>query len=73
MFQMVIGEIEPILGHLGKEDDFEDVIMQLWLQSSNDRELKIILRNEEDLISAKNDYLKQKAVDSTVFGDDYET
>ena len=45
MFQMVIGEIEPILGHLGKEDDFEDVIMQLWLQSSNDRELKIILRN----------------------------
>ena len=74
MFQMVIGEIEPILGHLGKEDDFEDVIMQLWLQSSNDRELKNNFEKlGEDLISAKNDYLKQKAVDSTVFGDDYET
>ena len=31
MFEMVIGEIEPILGHLEKEEDFEDIVMQLWL------------------------------------------
>ncbi|MCK5503882.1 MAG: DEAD/DEAH box helicase, partial [Thermodesulfovibrionia bacterium] len=33
MFEMVIGEIEPILGHLGEDKDFEDIIMEIWLKS----------------------------------------
>jgi len=37
---MVIGEIEPILGHLENEEEFEEIIMGIWLDSSNGGELK---------------------------------
>src|SRR4030043_1583069 len=33
MFEMVIGEIEPLLGYLGEEREFEDVIMEIWVGS----------------------------------------
>jgi SNF2 family DNA or RNA helicase len=40
MFEMVIGKIEPILGHLGREEEFEDIILGIWLDSSNGGEVK---------------------------------
>lgn len=73
MFEMVIGEIEPILGHLEKEEDFEDIVMQLWLNSPNDTDLKAgFARLGEELLKAKKEYLKAKSLDDEVFGDDYE-
>ncbi len=73
MFEMVIGEIEPILGHLGKDEDFEDIIMEIWLKSSTDRELEAgFERLGQDLVKAKTEYLKAKAFDEEIFGEDYE-
>jgi len=73
MFEMVIGEIEPILGHLEKEEDFEDIVMQIWLNSSSERDLKAGFENlGEDLLRAKKEYFKAKSFDDEVFGDEYE-
>ena len=73
MFEMVIGEIEPILGHLEKEEDFEDLVMGIWLESANDGELKAGFEKlGEDIVKAKNEYLKAKSFDSEIFGEDYE-
>jgi SNF2 family DNA or RNA helicase len=73
MFEMVIGEIEPILGHLGKEEDFEDIIIEIWLRSGNKRELESGFEKlGQDLIEAKNEYLKARAYDDGIFGEDYE-
>src|SRR4030067_867948 len=73
MFEMVIGEIEPILGHLEKEEDFEDIVMQLWISSPNEEGLKTgFERLGEELLEAKNEYLKAKSFDDEIFGDDYE-
>jgi len=73
MFEMVIGEIEPILGHLEKEEDFEDLVMGVWLESANDGELKVGFEKlGEDLVRAKNEYLKAKSFDNEIFGEDYE-
>ena len=73
MFEMVIGEIEPILGHLEKEEDFEDLVMQIWLNSSTDTDLKSGFENlGEELLNAKKEYLKAKSFDDKIFGDDYE-
>src|SRR4030043_2202663 len=61
MFEMVIGEIEPILGHLEKEEDFEDLVMGIWLESANDGELKAGFEKlGEGIVKAKNEYLKAK-------------
>ncbi len=74
MFEMVIGEIEPILGHLGEDRDFEEIILTLWAESKNSTVLK---QNFEklgnDLVKAKNDYFKSKSIDTAIFGEDYET
>ena len=73
MFEMVIGEIEPILGHLEKDEDFEDLVMGVWLESANDGELKVGFEKlGEDLVRAKNEYLKAKSFDNEIFGEDYE-
>jgi SNF2 family DNA or RNA helicase len=73
MFEMVIGEIEPILGHLEKEEDFEDLIMGIWLKSANDGEVKAGFEKlGEDLVKAKDEYLKAKSFDNDILGEDYE-
>jgi SNF2 family DNA or RNA helicase len=73
MFEMVIGEIEPILGHLEKEEGFEDLVMGIWLKSANDEELKAGFEKlGEDLVKAKNEYQKAKSFDNEIFGEDYE-
>ncbi|RJQ47921.1 MAG: ATP-dependent helicase, partial [Nitrospiraceae bacterium] len=74
MFEMVIGEIEPILGHLGEDRDFEDIIMEIWLKCSDNESLKGgFERLGRDLVNAKKEYINAKAIDTEIFGDDYET
>jgi SNF2 family DNA or RNA helicase len=74
MFEMVIGEIEPILGNVEEDKDFEDIITDIWLKSSGTVELKDGFEQlSSDLVNAKNEYLKTKALDDEIFGEDYET
>ena len=73
MFEMVIGEIEPLLGYLGAEREFEDIVMEIWMGSRNYEEAGS--RFEvfgQDLVKAKADYLESKELDREIFGEDYE-
>jgi superfamily II DNA or RNA helicase len=73
MFEMVIGEIEPLLGYLGEEKEFEDIVMEIWMGSRNHEEA--CSRFEafgQDLVRAKADYLESKELDREIFGEDYE-
>lgn len=73
MFEMVIGEIEPILGHIREGEDFEDMIMEIWLNSGSDEEVKDGFEDlGQEVIKAKNEYMKAKAFDNEIFGEDYE-
>ena len=73
MFEMVIGEIEPLLGYLGEEREFEDIVMEIWMRSRNHEEARS--RFEvfgQDLVKAKADYLESKELDREIFAADYE-
>ena len=73
MFQLVIGEIESILGNMETEEDFEGIIMDIWVKSSNRQELEEHFDDlGERLLEAKRSYEKTKELDETLFGDDYE-
>jgi SNF2 family DNA or RNA helicase len=73
MFEMVIGEIEPILGYLGEDKDFEDIVMEIWLNSGDNEKLKKGFDHlGNDLLNAKQKYLNTKVIDNETFGDDYE-
>jgi len=74
MFEMVIGEIEPILGYVGEDKDFDDIIFELWQNSHDGQSLKDGFgRLADDLVDAKKEYLKIKQMDTEIFGEEYET
>jgi SNF2 family DNA or RNA helicase len=70
MFELVIGEIDMILGNLEDEREFPDLVADLWAQSSDGDDFRA--RMEElgnRLLSAKEAYLRQRAHDDRLFGD----
>lgn len=73
MFELVIGEIEPILGFLGEEKEFDEIIFDLWLKSANEQELAASFEEfGANLLKAKQEYLNSKELDRRLFADDYE-
>ena len=73
MFEMVIGEIEPLLGYLGEDREFDDIVTEIWLRSRDPEEARSRFEAfGQDLVKAKSDYLKSKELDREVFGEDYE-
>ncbi|MCD6570508.1 MAG: SWF/SNF helicase family protein, partial [Deltaproteobacteria bacterium] len=73
MFELVIGEIDTILGNFKSDRDFSNIVMDLWINSKNDSELKANFDQlGEDIIKAKKSYEKTKQLDELLFGEDYE-
>jgi len=73
MFELVLGEMDMILGNLNDSRDFSEVIMDIWTHSFNkeDREKKFKELGEE-LINAKKRYLEIKKYDGEILQHDYE-
>jgi len=73
MFELVVGEVGSILGNLSEGEDFESLVLDLWIRSGSDRDLD---RSFDDLgtslVSAQEEYLQSKELDEALFGDDYE-
>jgi len=69
MFELVIGEIDMILGNLDDDREFEDVVVDLWADSDDTDEFG--RRMEElgnRLVAAKEAYLEQRNHDDRLFG-----
>jgi len=73
MFELVIGEIGMILGNLDPDKEFPDIVLDLWAGSADHAELeKNFDRLGEDLVRAKEEYLKTRKLDDKLFSEDYE-
>ena len=73
MFELVVGEIETILGNMGDEFDFEDMVIDLWLANSQKDELDNAFNSfGGQLLDAKHSYQKVQEFDEKLFGDDLE-
>lgn len=69
MFQLVIGELDMILGNLKEKRDFEDLIMDIWSSASSETELKANIEElGKQLIAAKEHYLTVKELDDRLLG-----
>lgn len=70
MFQLVVGELDMILGNLKAEKDFEDIIMEIWAESKTEEELSMHLEElGEQLASAKKHYEAVKNIDENLLGE----
>lgn len=72
MFELVIGEIDMILGQLADEQDFEEMVVELWTQAQTDEQLAagmVALGNA--LVAARSAYQQMKEYDEALFGEDF--
>jgi len=73
MFEMVIGEIDMILGRIKGDQDFPDTVYNIWVNSRSEEERKTAFGQlGSRLRSAKTSYQKSKALDKKLFGENYE-
>ncbi|OPL12923.1 MAG: hypothetical protein AVO38_14360 [delta proteobacterium ML8_D] len=73
MFELVIGEIDMILGRLKEEKDFSETVYDIWIDSLSDEERgKAFGHLGRRLLRARNGYHKSKELDEKLFGENYE-
>jgi SNF2 family DNA or RNA helicase len=70
MFELVIGEIDMILGELETDQDFEELVTDLWLAAADRDDFRRRMDALGDrLLGAKQAYLEARALDDRLFGD----
>jgi hypothetical protein len=74
MFELVVGEVDMILGNIEEETDFSDLIMDAWARSSDHQSMeKQMERIGQKLMENKIQYMKVKGLDEKLFADSFET
>jgi len=72
MFELVIGEMDMILGQLEDERDFEDLLVDIWIASQNEEDLRVKFNQLGDsLVQAKQSHQKTQEYDDALFGQDF--
>ncbi len=73
MFELVVGEVGSILGNLEGGEEFETLVLNLWLRSHSDRDLAQSFDALGDsLLDAQEKYLESKQLDEALFGEDFQ-
>mgnify|MGYP001009291619 FL=1 len=72
MFELVIGEVDMILGQLGDERDFEEIVLDIWAQARSRADLhQGMVGLGEDLVKARAAYQHAQDYDEALFGEDF--
>jgi len=74
MFELVIGEMDMILGQLTDERDFENLVMEVWTQARTPDEMASGFEElGEALVQARETYQRTQEYDEALFGEDFTT
>jgi superfamily II DNA/RNA helicase len=69
MFELVVGEVDMILGKLEEERPFEDIVMEIFAVSKVEEDFKRRMDElGEKLLSMKRDYETVQEVEDKLFG-----
>jgi len=64
--------MDMILGRLLDERDFEDLLLDVWVQAQNDAELQAgFSQLGETLLQARQAHQKTREYDEALFGEDF--
>ncbi len=73
LFELVVGEIDTILGQMGEEFDFSEAVVSLWLKNQSQPELEQAFEElGSQLLVAKQGYAQVQEYDEQLFGEDLE-
>jgi SNF2 family DNA or RNA helicase len=72
MFELVIGEMDMILGQIEDERDFEDLLVDAWLGAQNAEDVRANFDQLGDkLVEAHKTHQKTQEYDEALFGEDF--
>lgn len=73
MFELVVGEVGSILGNLNEGEEFESLVLKMWLNAADEKQLADNFSQLGDtLLKAQAEYLDAKHLDEALFGEDFE-
>ncbi|MCC7086441.1 MAG: DEAD/DEAH box helicase family protein [Pirellulales bacterium] len=73
MFELVVGEVGSILGNLQGGEEFESLVLNLWLRSRDDGQLQQSFDAlGQSLVDAQEEYLHAKQLDDALFGEEFQ-
>jgi hypothetical protein len=71
LFELVIGEMDMILGHLDDERDFDEIVMDTWARARTPDEVAAGFAHlGEALAEAREAYRRTREYDEALFGED---
>ncbi len=70
MFEMVVGEVGAILGEIDDQQDFSSMVLDAWLQSTDEDRIAAFTALEVQLLAARRQYEDAKQLDESLFGND---
>lgn len=73
MFELVVGEVEAILGGLDEDRDFADLMLDAWLRTTEASRAEAFDALGRRLQGAREHHESAKALDAALFGEDFET
>jgi superfamily II DNA or RNA helicase len=73
MFELVVGEVGAILGGLDEDRDFADLMLDAWLRTTETGRAEALEALGRRLQGAREHHDSAKALDTALFGDDFET
>ncbi|OGV79957.1 MAG: hypothetical protein A3K19_11455 [Lentisphaerae bacterium RIFOXYB12_FULL_65_16] len=72
MFELVVGEVQSILGEMEEEGDFAHLVFDAWVATTAEHREQRFTELGEQLLQAKSDYQETKALDEALFGEEFE-
>ncbi|HEX2955416.1 MAG TPA: SNF2-related protein [Chitinispirillaceae bacterium] len=73
MFELVIGEVDSILGNLDEQGGFSEVVFDLWAGNKDQKSRSdAFVQLGDQLVSSRNQYLETCALDEELFGTEIE-
>lgn len=72
MFELVVGEIEMILGRIEGEQEFSDLVYEIWVRHADESQRKKAFDSLGSLLKrARGAYEKSKELDEKLFHEDF--
>ena len=70
MFELVVGEVGAILGEVDEQQQFPTLVLDAWLQETEQARADAFTQIENQLIAARREYEGVKQFDEALFGNE---
>jgi len=70
MFELVVGEVGAILGEVDDQQQFPTLVLDAWLQETEQGRADAFTQIENQLLAARRDYEGVKQLDEALFGNE---